>query len=278
MKKFAIYFIFLLFVPTILTAQVKLNEVRFAASGAEVELKNFGSTAVDVSSWWLCARFFYTQIGGMTIVSGTLNIPAGGILAVSGGGMSLNSTSSDLGLYSSSVFASSSAMEDFVQWGSSGIGRESVASSKGIWTPGDFVNAVAQDHSIEYDGDGTSSSDWVDQANPTIGAENGVVTSVEDDDISVPDDFDLAQNFPNPFNPETVIQYQVNKAAEIELTIFNMLGQPVRHLVSEKVQPGQHSVVWNGANDLGRQVASGIYIYQLQAGKSIQSRRMILMR
>ena len=169
MKCLALLFVSIILVPSISNAQVKINEVLYSTSDDQIELKNFGTSSVDVSNWWFCSLFGYDQLSNMTIISGSLNISSGGILALSG--KNLNDSNADLGLYSTADFGSSSAMEDFVQWGASGQGRESVAVGKGIWTTGDFVPTVGSGNSIEYDGDGDSSSDWEDQANPTIGSE-----------------------------------------------------------------------------------------------------------
>ena len=149
---------------------LRINEVLFSTSNDQIELKNFGSESVDVSTWWFCSLFAYAPIGNLNIVSGSLNIPPGGILAVSG--FNLNNTAADLGLYETNNFTSSGAMHDFVQWGSAANGRESVAAGKGIWTAGDFTSTVSAGQSIEFDGDGRSASDWANQANPTIGTEN----------------------------------------------------------------------------------------------------------
>ena len=170
MKYLALLFVSILSIPSMLNAQVKINEVLYSSSNDQIELKNFGTSSVDVSSWQFCSLFRYYGLSSMTIISGSLDISPGGILALSI--TFLNDSSADLGLYTSSSFSSSSAMEDFVQWGSSGQGRESVAVDKGIWTAGDFVATVGSGNSIEYDGDGDSSRDWVDQPNPTIGFED----------------------------------------------------------------------------------------------------------
>ena len=149
---------------------LRINEVLFSTSNDQIELKNFGPESVDVSTWWFCSLFAYAPISNLNIISGSLNIPPGGILAISG--FNLNNTAADLGLYETNNFTSSGAMHDFVQWGSAANGRESVAVGKGIWTAGDFISSALADHSIEFDGEGRSSSDWANQANPTIGTEN----------------------------------------------------------------------------------------------------------
>lgn len=280
MKYVSLLLGFVFFITGDLTAQVKINEVLYSTSDDQVELKNFGSSSVDVTNWWLCTMAInYDQIGNLTIESGSLNIPPGGILVVSG--KNLNDTSSDLGLYNSFNFTSTSAMEDFVQWGGGGQGRENVAVSKGIWSSGDFVPTVDSGHSIEYDGDGNASGDWFDQENPTLGEENDFATSIETTDEGVPVDFNLAQNYPNPFNPSTTIHYTIPQDVnftQVRLEIFNVLGQKVRTLVEQELSAGSYTVVWNGKNDFGKSVPSGFYIYRLQAGEFSAMKKMVLMQ
>ncbi len=106
----------------------------------------------------------------------------------------------------------------------------------------------------------------------------GPPTSVRGRSRTRPESISLAQNFPNPFNPETVIQYQLDQAAQVELAIFNLLGDPIRTLVNEKSSRGAHQVRWDGLDDSGHQAASGVYFYRLKAGSATLSRRMLLTR
>ncbi len=103
-------------------------------------------------------------------------------------------------------------------------------------------------------------------------------TSVELRDELVPGSFTLEQNYPNPFNPETKIQYSIPKNGEVTLSVFNLLGQKVATLVSEKQVAGNYQVKWNGQNDAGRFVASGVYVYKLKAGDFVQTRKMMLLK
>ena len=108
---------------------------------------------------------------------------------------------------------------------------------------------------------------------------NGMIaTSVETVLPTLPRAFSLAQNFPNPFNPTTVISYELAEPSDVELTIFNMLGQKVRTLVNEKQITGAYSSRWDGLTDSGQQVASGIFLYTLRAGKFRQTRKLVLMK
>jgi len=93
-----------------------------------------------------------------------------------------------------------------------------------------------------------------------------------------PLDFALQQNFPNPFNPETTIQYQLARRAPVLLEIFNILGQRVATLVNEVQKAGKYSLVWNGRDQHGNRVASGLYIYRLKADTFVETRKMVLTR
>jgi hypothetical protein len=91
----------------------------------------------------------------------------------------------------------------------------------------------------------------------------------------------LIGNFPNPFNPYTTIQFSVAAelaSAHVRLEIFNIRGQRVRTLVNDIKLPGHHSVVWDGRDDHGRSVGSGVYFYRLQAGDFSQTKRMLLLK
>ncbi len=102
------------------------------------------------------------------------------------------------------------------------------------------------------------------------------VTSVEIP--TVPVDFVLKQNFPNPFNPETVIEYQLSTTGEVELAIYDVVGRHVRTLRQERQNAGTHNAIWDGRDNRGRAVASGIYLYRLVFGNQIEVRRMVLLR
>ena len=85
-------------------------------------------------------------------------------------------------------------------------------------------------------------------------------------------------NYPNPLNPSTTISYELGSAATVSITIYNVRGQRVRTLVSSTVQTGINSVGWDGRDDQGRALASGVYFYHLKAGDNVVNRRMTLIR
>jgi hypothetical protein len=103
-------------------------------------------------------------------------------------------------------------------------------------------------------------------------------TDVGDITTSLPKQFELEQNFPNPFNPETVIRYSLRANEAVKLTIYNTLGQQVRVLVDDYQVAGLHSLTWDGASSDGSPVASGIYFYRLQAGDYSETRKMTLLK
>ncbi|MBI4149422.1 T9SS type A sorting domain-containing protein [Candidatus Woesearchaeota archaeon] len=88
----------------------------------------------------------------------------------------------------------------------------------------------------------------------------------------------LNQNYPNPFNPMTSISYELPKAADVRLQIYNTAGQLVRTLINTRQEEGRYTATWNGTNDHGERVASGIYIYRLDAGKFTTARKMALVK
>ncbi|WKZ71246.1 MAG: S8 family serine peptidase [Melioribacteraceae bacterium] len=100
---------------------------------------------------------------------------------------------------------------------------------------------------------------------------------VNDGEI-IPKDFTLYQNYPNPFNPTTTIRYAIPKQEKVEIRIYNILGQKVWEYLTEEQQPGYYEVKWNSVNSSNRQVATGVYIYQIRAGKFIQAKKMLLLK
>lgn len=85
-------------------------------------------------------------------------------------------------------------------------------------------------------------------------------------------------NYPNPFNPETTIEYEILKGGKVELTVYNIKGQKVNTLINKYKPKGNHQVVWNGKDNRGKSVASGVYFYRLTTGKSTLTNKMILMK
>ena len=113
---------------------------------------------------------------------------------------------------------------------------------------------------------------------------NTMLSSASSDmaqNISLPRKFSLAQNQPNPFNPSTTISYEIPAGFTqgVNLKVFNLRGQIVITLVKEdKRQPGRYSVFWDGKDEFGRQLPSGVYLYRLESGNYVSTRKMVLLK
>ncbi|MCX6134970.1 MAG: Ig-like domain-containing protein [Ignavibacteriales bacterium] len=106
----------------------------------------------------------------------------------------------------------------------------------------------------------------------------GTVTAVEPASASLPLAFDLDQNYPNPFNPTTAISYQLIANSLVTLKVYDMLGREVTTVVNEMGVAGKHTAVWDGKNDRGESVSSGVYLYQLRAGGLVMTKKMVLLK
>jgi hypothetical protein len=93
-----------------------------------------------------------------------------------------------------------------------------------------------------------------------------------------PEKFSLALNYPNPFNPETWIKYQLPTSAHVRLSIYNALGQEVRRLVDYSQPAAYHQVVWDGRDDAGNLLPTGVYFYRLEAEKFTAIKKMVMMK
>ncbi len=174
--------------------------------------------------------------------------------------------------------------------GQNGIAASAVTGADGSYS---MDNLPAGTYKIRISGAGMQTS-WYggateNEAEPVV-LESGnmpasvdlevdqTVTSVDGGSSLVPEVFSLEQNYPNPFNPSTTIRFSVPVTAKVTLRIYNVLGQNVRTLVNETLEAGVHTVQWLGVDDNGRQLSSGVYLLQLEAGDVHLTKRMVLMK
>ena len=94
----------------------------------------------------------------------------------------------------------------------------------------------------------------------------------------LPDVFALHQNYPNPFNPVTTLRYDLPENGLVNIIIYDMLGRQVKTLVNQTHDAGYRSVIWDATNDYGKPVSAGIYLYQIQAGEFVQTKKMVLLK
>ena len=100
----------------------------------------------------------------------------------------------------------------------------------------------------------------------------------DDEPTTIPLNFELNQNYPNPFNPATTIDYSLLRQSHVTIEVFNILGQQIRTLVDADITAGEHSVVWDGADEAGKAVASGIYFYRMQTEEYSGTRKRLLIK
>jgi hypothetical protein len=114
---------------------------------------------------------------------------------------------------------------------------------------------------------GSASSDFVSQ-----------ITDVTEDGSTLPNDYALEQNYPNPFNPSTEIHFSLPRNSHVTLVVYNVLGQQVKTLVDQTLTAGSYNTSWDGTNQAGSQVASGVYLYRVEANQFAQTKKMVLLK
>jgi hypothetical protein len=104
-------------------------------------------------------------------------------------------------------------------------------------------------------------------------------TGVKDqENLGVPEEFVLYQNYPNPFNPQTTIHYVLPRTCHVTIGIFNALGQNIKTLVDEKQTRGDYRILWDGKDDFGKTVDTGIYMYSIKTDSFFEVRKMLLIQ
>ena len=97
-------------------------------------------------------------------------------------------------------------------------------------------------------------------------------------ELLLPETFALHQNYPNPFNPVTTLRYDLPKNSLVTIIIYDMMGREVKTLINQTQGAGYRSVIWDATNDYGKPVSAGIYLYQIQAGEYISTKKMVLLK
>ena len=108
---------------------------------------------------------------------------------------------------------------------------------------------------------------------------NESCSTISNDEITqIPTTFVVHQNYPNPFNPITTLRYDLPEQATVNITIYNMLGREVKTLINQTQGAGYMSVIWDATDEYGKPVSTGIYLYQIQAGGYISTKKMVLLK
>jgi hypothetical protein len=135
------------------------------------------------------------------------------------------------------------------------------------------VNAQALEVRLHVYNRFTGTIYWDDLTVTKIGSITGIANNK-----GLPATYQLANNYPNPFNPSTNIQYALPQSGQISLVLYNLLGQKVRTLVYGFMSAGYHEVIWDGRDDNGQSVQTGIYFYRLQTGTIALVKKMLLIK
>ena len=169
------------------------------------------------------------------------------------------------------------AVGDSVRWTNSGFTSHSSTSDYGVWDSG-FLNP-----GISFTRQFNSPGSYPYHCKADTSMKGTIVvqaTDVKDETGSSkePSEFSLSQNYPNPFNLSTKIEFTLVKPGFVSLNIYDILGRKVRTLVSEYLSSGYKSVLWDGKNDSGNEVASGIYFYQMKARDFSETKKLLLLK
>jgi hypothetical protein len=121
-----------------------------------------------------------------------------------------------------------------------------------------------------YDSDNDSPDIWSLKIAP--------ITINNINQMDFPKEYVLNQNYPNPFNPITTLRYDLPENSYVNVTVYDILGREVRTLVKTTQDAGYRSVIWDATNDYGKPVSAGVYLYQIQAGGFVQTKKMVLLK
>jgi uncharacterized protein (TIGR02145 family) len=141
-----------------------------------------------------------------------------------------------------------------------------------FWTSTHISTLKARERYLAYNSSASSIYDWFKVMNYSIRCIKDNPTWMEDESTT-PNKFILMQNFPNPFNPTTIIQFETTHKTFISLKVFNVLGNEIATLINEEKPVGIHKVEWNA-----KALPSGIYFYKIQAGNFTETKKMVLMK
>jgi hypothetical protein len=169
--------------------------------------------------------------------------------------------------------------EDVLHFGFSSQGNDVILFTASDSTTGlDFYDFGVQLADISEGRFPDGTNNWNFFKPSTEGSANANPTGISKNKHQNPRAFVLSQNFPNPFNPTTNIRFEIPTAGEVNLTVYNIIGQVVKALINELKPAGSYQVIWNATNNEGDKVKSGLYFYRLEFGSQIEFRKMILMK
>jgi glycerophosphoryl diester phosphodiesterase len=164
--------------------------------------------------------------------------------------------------------------ESYGQWESSGI-----IELQDLGSVSSFLLNVQSHGWAPGNVEGSLHSDDRNNGGQILAMIPTVATAVEEvEAAALPDNFGVSQNYPNPFNPSTQIEFSLPSDGFVSLEVYNMSGQRVKTLANQHMVAGTYKADWDGRDEMGRDVASGSYVYQLRSGDKVEARRMLLLK
>ena len=220
-----------------------LSEINF---NGDIEIINIGNDTLDLTNYYLCQFPVYRKIGDLNIVCGSgFKLAPGEIITVAST-LDLIRADGEMGLYSGNTFTSSDLIVDYVEWGSTGHTRSSVAVSAGIWTMGDFVAAVSGTNSLLYDGEGDASSDWSE------GTSTPCAANIQDPERNR---FNV-RAYPNPANDILNLEISNYPQESFDIRVLNFQGSVVMEKLNQNhnfnrvniqnLSPGNYLILISG--------------------------------
>ncbi len=214
-----------------------------------VQLKNIGTASLDISGYWLCNFPTYTQLSNLSI-DGDLDLAPGETVDILNF-TAINKDDSELGLYSTNSFGSTDAIVDYIEWGSTGHQRSSVAVSAGTWTAGDFISSIPENDFIVYDGEGDAAADYT--LNSTLSTEDFISNSV------------TVTLFPNPVL-ETLNISNTNYTNGDRVSLYDLSGKIV---LSQSLEEENSTIDVNA-------LSTGVYILEYSTTSGDSTTRKIV--
>ncbi len=150
------------------------------------------------------------------------------------------------------------------------ISYQNIPISKGTKT-NVRIGSQTTDYTMQIDVNGDGKTDFNREPDE-------IVTRIGKTGVQKPFEFDLEPNYPNPFNPVTTVPFYISTTADVSVSVYNVLGEKIKNLADKTVAAGYHELIWDGTDETGRTVSSGVYYFRFQAGGIVNVEKGLLLR